>query len=286
MRRLWVGLPAAVMPIAALAAAATVAARPGTFGVAQTKACLMRRGASFQAPGTANGLTAAQQSETLVGTLPAGGAPAFLYLAIGRDAADAIAIRSRLLKQIVPVPSAANSRSASEANAAWVIVSLAGARPPAALESLVASCLVTGAAPTGVAPSPARYVPATISLCLQANGRATAIPASDLRSTRVSGALFGRSVPAAILPRLLVVYTSTTPATTDGIGLLILFGRSRADALRLRSRLLSSLHLAAHAGTWLGAKRNVAWYGFHSRHTTAAGAAEGRQTLLSCLMNP
>src|SRR6185503_4262963 len=123
-------LALAVVVVVAGAAATTVGARSSAFGLAPTKACLARKGAAFQQyPQPLPGLTAGEQSETMIGTLPAGGAPVFFYLVIGRNATQAQATLKTLRNAMAQAPTKANSSSGTSQTAAWTMISILGAPP-------------------------------------------------------------------------------------------------------------------------------------------------------------
>ena len=265
-----------------VAGAYSASAAPFTYNLAATKACLSKKGAQFQSASTGAQakLRPAQRSESAVGTLPAGNEPLFLYLAIARKPADAVAIRNALKKSIVPNPTAANSWSGEKANAAWTVVSLGGAPPPAAAHKLLLSCLTKGR-PSG---TPATYDKDEVALCMQAEGRAAILSAKDVAST--SNLLLGRTIPSRFVPHLLFGFTSTSASAKDGLRLFALFGKTHADALSLRTRLdraLGGLVLGPRT-IWAGSKKNVAWAAQRINGTTRAGIASGKQTLLSCLL--
>jgi hypothetical protein len=267
-----------------LAALAVARSAPAAYGVAGTKACLAGKGVQFQSASTGSlaGLTAAQKSESLIGTLPVGSSPNMLYLAIGHDAAGAVALRAVLKKGIVPNPTAGNSWSGQKSNAAWIVVSLGGAPPPAAAHALVLSCLTRGTPPTGKATSPARYSGDQVALCLGATNKAGVLSAKDIASV---GSLILGKIPSRFVPHLIFAYTSTHPNTKDGFGILMLFGSSHAGALALRAQLNSALggKLLGPSALWLDSKKNVAWASFRTHGTTAQGIASGKRLVLGCL---
>ncbi|HEX3454215.1 MAG TPA: hypothetical protein VHS03_06290 [Gaiellaceae bacterium] len=271
--------------LAALAVARSAPAAPTTYGVAGTKACLAKKGVQLQSgsTGSLGGLTAAQKSESLIGTLPVGSAPNILYLAIGHDAPGAVALRAVLKKGIVPNPTAGNSWSGQKSNAAWIVVSLGGAPPPAAAHTLVLSCLTRGTTPpTGKPTSPARYSRDQVALCLGATNKASVLSAQDIASV---GSLVLGKIPPRFVPHLIFAYTSTQPNTKDGFGILMLFGSSHADALALRAQLNSALggKLLGPSALWLDSKKNVAWASFRIHGTTTQGIASGKRLVLGCL---
>ncbi len=275
---------ATLVVLAALAGARSAPATSASYGVTVTKACLVRKGVQLQSAytGSLAKLTAAQKSESLVGTLPVGSEPNMLYLAIGHDSAAATSLRAVMKKGIVPDPTAQNSWSGRQANAAWIVVSLGGTPPPASAHALVLSCLTKGAPPTGKPASPARYTRDQVALCLGATNQASVLSAKDIASL---GPLVLGKIPSRFVSHLIFAYTATSSNAKDGFGLLMLFGSSHANALSLRSQLSSALggKLLGSSALWVGAKKNVAWSSFRIHGTTAQGIASGKRLVLGCL---
>lgn len=252
-----------------------------TYAVAGTKACLARKGTQFESPNTGvlADMTPRQRAESLVGVLPGGNAPTFLYLAIGHDRTDALAVRG-VLKKSIAFPQ--NAWSDVKANAAWIVVSIVGEAPSSRIRTLVLSCLTKGAPPSGRAPVVSHYVESDVALCMQKNGRAAILSATDIATT--AKLLLGRAIPARFVPHLLFGFTSTTAQTKDGLRVFALFGKSHSDALLLRAQLDKALGgKVLGPAIWTGSKKNVAWAASKIRGTTPAGIASGKQTLLSCL---
>jgi hypothetical protein len=264
--------------VACVAAAVACVASAGTttYSLTATKACLVKRGTQVQSPqtGAQAELPPAERQESLVGTLPVGTEPLFLYLAIGRSRAEALAIRTALKKTVVPNPSSGNSWAGEEANAAWIVVSIAGGSPGAAARKLVLSCLKLGSPPG----PPRSYARSDVALCIQGHGRAFVVSTSEEK-------LLGLSIPPKLAPHLLLAFTSTSASTKDGLRLFVLFGKTHADALSLRSQLDRALGGGLHGSraVWSGSKKNVAWSSQRLHGTTAAGIASTKRTLLSCL---
>jgi hypothetical protein len=262
----------------------SASARPVTYSLAATKACLVKKGVQLQSGYTGNlaTLTPAQRSESLIGTLPTGNAPTFLYLAIGRSSADALAPRGVLKTDILPNPTAANSWTGAKANAAWIVVSLGGSPPGPAAHTLLLSCLTEGAPPTGKPPQVASYSRDQVALCMAANGRASVLSGKGIAAT--SKLLLGRTIPPRLVPHLLLAFTSTSAQAKDGLRLFVLFGKTRAEALALRSQLDVALGRKLLASSvWNDSRKNVAWAAQRISGTTKAGIASGKRTLLSCL---
>jgi hypothetical protein len=258
-----------------LLAVCSASAGAATYNLSATKICLAKKGTQFQSPqtGAQATLPAAQRLESLVGTLPAGSEPLFLYMSIARSRREAIAIRSALKKTIVPNPTSGNSWSGAKENAAWIIVSITGASPGAVAHKLVLACLKQGKPPS----APASYDKQDVALCIQAKNRAVVVPTSSMPLLV--------SIPSKLAPHLLFAFTGTTEATKDGLRLFLLFGKTHADALSLRSQLDKALGGSLHGqrAVWTGSKKNVAWSTQRLPGTTAAGIAATKQTLLSCL---
>jgi hypothetical protein len=256
-----------------LAFAATASATTTTYGLTATKACLVKNGTQVQSPqtGAQATLPPAQRLESVVDTLPVGSEPLFLYLAIARSPSEAVRVRNALKKTIVPNPTPGNSWSGEKANAAWIVVSIAGTSPGAAARKLVLACLTKGKPPG----SPASYVKSDVSLCIQAKGRATAVSAAEEK-------LFGLRIPPKLAPHLLFAFTSTSASTKNGLALFVLFGKTTAEGLSLRSQLDRAIGFGPHT-VWTGSKKNVAWTSWRLHGTTAAGVASTKRTLLSCL---
>ena len=279
------GFAAVSLVLAGAAGVAEVSARPASYGVDATRSCLVKRGAELQTPavgGAVDRLSPGQRAETLVGTLPAGNVPAFLYLVVGRNAADALALRKVLARSAVPNPTAANSWSGVKQNAAWVVVSVTGSAPSSAVHAVVLACLTSGAPPTGAAPPPpTHYARGTVSQCLETGGHATVVTGAELKVT--AKRIFGAAIPADLAPNVLLAYTSTGSSLADGLGLFLVFGKTPAQAIQLRQQLEGALGLRAGATSWSDARKNLAWYAFHVRGTTAAGVTAGKKTLLGCL---
>jgi hypothetical protein len=266
------------MAVVALVAAVAASANPTTYSLTASKSCLTKKGATFEptTPGAPRyGLTTAQDSETLVSTLPNGSTPAFLYLAIAPTGAQAQAILNVVRKSMTPNPTSSNSWSGTQGNAAWTVLTLS-TKPSASVHALVLSCLIPGAAPTGAAPSPQAYSMTDVSTCLAARGEGT-MPGSVL--AKASAYTFGHPLPASLVPHVLFAVTATTPNGADGLGVLLLFG---ANATALRTQLEQALHLAT-PGLWEGAKKNAAWYAYGLPHATAKGIAAGKAAVLACL---
>jgi hypothetical protein len=267
--------PAVVLLAALGLLAATASAGTTTYSLTATKACLVKKGTQVQSPqtGAQASLPPSQRVESLVGTLPVGSEPLFLYLAIGRNRSEAVSVRNALKKTIVPNPTAGNSWSGEQANAAWIVVSIAGTSPGASARKLVLSCLTKGKPPT----SPASYDKQEVALCIQAKGRAAVV-------TPAAAKLLGWRIPPKLAPHLLFAFTSTSAQTKDGLRLFALFGKTRTDAVSLRSELDRALGGAVLGqALWTGSKKNVAWAASRIRGTTSAGIASGKRTLLSCL---
>jgi len=169
--------------------------------------------------------------------------PAFVYLVVGRNAGDALALRKVLARSAVPNPTAANSWSSP-----------------------------TGADP----PPPTHYVRGTVSHCLEAGGHATVVADAELKVTVKR--IFGAAVPADVAPNVLLAYTSTSPRLADGLGLFLVFGKTPAQAIQLCQQLEAALGLRAGATSWSDARKNLAWYAFQVRGTTAAGMTAGKNT--------
>ena len=218
-------LALALVVVVAGAAAATVGARSSAFGLAPTKACLAKEGATFQTyPQPLPGLTAGEQSETMIGTLPAGGAPVFFYLVIGRNSTQAQAILKKLRNSMAQAPTKANSTSGTSQNAAWTMISILGAPPAAAVRSALTGCLKTGTAPSGFPPSPARYTRATVSSCLAGNGQTADIVAAP-QEALMSRVMFRYTLPVTLRSPTLIAITHTHTDTRDGLVMLVITPR-------------------------------------------------------------
>jgi hypothetical protein len=264
--------------VAALAAASIGSAGSTAFGVPQTRACLQRQGATFNAitPGVAHsGLTAAQQAEVLSGTLPAGGSPVFFFLVVGRNASDAAAVL-KVLRSDFPI---GTRWSSAKGNAAWALTSITGP-VGSKIKSTFLSCLRVGAPPTGVAPSPSSYTMAAVGSCLAALSNGAVVRPADLKHY-VPLVFAGMSVPASVLPHTLLVYTATNPSSRDGVGIFIVFGRHGSDAAVMRGALERALGI--HRVTSRGLKKNAAWVAFRLKPTTSAGRKAGLNALSTCL---
>jgi len=231
----------------------------------------VKKGTQVQSPqtGAQAELPPAERVESLVGTLPTGTEPLFLYLAIARTRAGAVAVRTALEKTIVPNPTSANSWSGAQANAAWIVVSIAGGSPGAEARKLVLSCLKLGNPPA----PPRSYARGDVALCIQGHGRAAVVSASQL----------GLPIPPMLAPHLLIAFTSTSASTKNGLALFVLFGKTNAEAISLRSQLDRAIGHGLHRAAWSGSKKNVAWSSQRLHGTTAAGIASTKRTLLSCL---
>ena len=276
-------LALAVVVVVAGAAATTVGARSSAFGPAPTKACLAKKGATFQQhPQPLPGLTAGEQSETMIGTLPAGGAPVFFYLVIGRDSTQAQSVLKKLRNSMAQAPTKANSSSGTSQNAAWTMISILGAPPAAPVRSALTGCLKTGTAPTGVPPSPARYTRATVSSCLAGNGQTADIVTAP-QEALMSRVMFRYTLPTTLRPPTLIAITHTHTDTRDGLVMLVVFGSSPPNAAQLRERVRAALHVTTGSWAWSGAKKNVAWYAFRDRVATTAGIAASKRLLSGCL---
>ncbi len=263
---------------AMLVAASIGSAHPSAYGVPQTSACLHKHGATFNAitPGVVHsGLTAAQQAEIRSGTLPGSGAPVFFFLAVGRNAKEAAAV----LKVLRPDFPIGTRWSSAQENAAWTLISITGP-VERKVKATFLSCLRTGAPPTGVAPSPAKYTTAAVGSCLAALSNGAVVRPADLKHY-VPLVFRGRSVPPAVLPHTLLVYTATNPSSRDGIGIFLVFGRTGHEAIVMRSALDQALGLARTATR--GLKKNAAWTAFRLEPTTEAGRKAGLQALATCL---
>ena len=70
-------------------------------------------------------LTRVQRSESLIGNLPAGNAPSFLYLTIAPTGSAALALRASEERHRAQ-PDRRQLVVRAKANAAWIVVSLAG----------------------------------------------------------------------------------------------------------------------------------------------------------------
>jgi hypothetical protein len=275
---------ATLVVAAALGSAEAAPAASADYSMTGTKACLVRKGVLLQSAytGSLARLTAAQKSQSLIGTLPVGSEPSMLYLAVAHDRTAALALRAVLEKGIVPNPTAQNSWKADKSNAAWIVVSLGGTPPGAAARKLVASCLTKGAAPTGKPVSPSSYSRSQVALCLGAGNKASVMSAKDIASV---GPLLVGTIPSRFVPHLIFAYTATTPDAKDGFGILMLFGSSHGNALGLRSQLNAALggKLLGSSALWTGSKKNVAWSAFRIHGTTAQGIAAGKRLVLGCL---
>jgi hypothetical protein len=277
-------IAAAVVVIAALVGVGSATATSTEYSLTKTRACLVKKGVQLQSAytGSLAGLTAAQKSESLIGTLPVGSEPCMLYLAIAHGRATALALRAVLEKGIVPNPTAQNSWKAGSSNAAWIVVSLGGTPPGAAARTLVSSCLTKGAPPTGKPVSPARYSRDRVALCLGAGNKASVLSAEDIASV---GPLLVGKIPSRFVPHLIFAYTSTSSNAKDGFGVVMLFGSSHASAMSLRAQLNAALggKLLGPTALWMGSKKNVAWSAFRIHGTTAQGIASGKRLVLGCL---
>lgn len=267
--------------LVAAVAAESVNARSTSFGLAATKTCLTRKGLTPTSnPSYPPAMTRAQESETVLGTLPAGASPAFLFLVIGRNANDAAAIRTKLRSTMIPPPTSANSWSSARDNAAWTLVMLSGSTPPASVRSVLTSCLTTGTPPTGKAPAlAAKYTRSGLTLCLEQHGAAVSV---GTLLQGLSRKLFGYSISSKLLPYAMLVETSTSPNTVDGLGIFVLVGSSGPNAIRLRTTLEHEMHLSSSNAVWRGSRKNVAWTASRHNGTTAAGIASGKKLLLGC----
>jgi hypothetical protein len=261
-----------------LVVASSSSAHSSAYGVAPTRACLHKQGATFNAitPGVVHsGLTAAQQAELSTGTLPGSGAPVFFFLVVGRDGKDAAAV----LKVLRPDFPIGTRWSGTKQNAAWALISITGPVPEK-VKTTFLSCLRVGAPPTGVAPSPATYTTAAVGACLAALSNGAVVRPADLKHY-VPLVFAGKSVPPRVLPHTLLVYTATNPSSRDGIGIFLVFGRNGSEAIGLRGALEHAIHLGRTATR--GRKKNAAWVAFRLKPTTDAGRTAGLKALATCL---
>jgi hypothetical protein len=273
----------ALVVVAAGTAATTVGARSSAFGLAPTKACLAKKGATFQTyPQPLPGLTAGEQSETMIGTLPAGGAPVFFYLVIGRNATQAQAILEKLRNSMAQAPTKANSSSGASQNAAWTMISILGAPPTAAVRTALTGCLKTGTAPTGAPTSPARYVRGTVGACLAGNGQSADV-VTDSQEAFVAKFLFKYPLLVPLRPHTLIAITHTNANAKDGLTLILVFGSSPSNAADLRAKVRAALHLKSGLTAWSGSKKNVAWDGFREINASPTGFAHAKRLLSGCL---
>jgi hypothetical protein len=246
-----------------------VAAATSAYGVAPTKSCLSKKGATFGAGFEAglSGLSSAQRQKALAGVVGAG-SPAFLYLVLGSSPGEAATIRARIEKALPRTPTAANSRSGTKGNAAWVIESSGGKRPSAKLQALVVGCLRTGTVPKG---EPLLTRTAFLA-CMGAAG-GTPDDATGLN-------LLWPQIPADIRASMVAEFVPGLKSQV-GIEAFVLFGSDQAASVALLGRLQA---LLPYAGETTGHGRGVAWLTLpEGRDVTAAEAADGRRIFLSCV---
>jgi hypothetical protein len=275
-----VALTAALAATCLLAGHASASSEPYSPGA--TRSCLAKHGATLRGaddPSLPSTLTPTQRAETIVGTLADGSGPAFLYLAIAPTASKASAILKLLAPIMLPGPSASNSWSSTEANAAWTIVTLSGRPPGKSPRSLLTSCLTSGAAPTAPA-APSRFTAQAVWLCLS-NGAAVF---KGPQLAALAPKIYGAPIPKTLLPDTLFAETSTSVTAVDnGLAILVVLGSDNKQALARRKSLERDLGLKPEQAASLGSRQNVAWYASTHKGSTAAGVRRGKSLLLGCL---
>jgi hypothetical protein len=94
--------------------------------------------------------------------------------------------------------------------------------------------------------------------------------------------MFGRPLPSSLATDLFLVQTSTSSSTKDGVGIVLVVRKTHAQSVHQLLAVQRGVGLT-RPGVFSGSAKNVAWYAYRHRGTTAAGVAAAQKLLLGCL---
>jgi hypothetical protein len=245
------------------------------YGITATKACLTQHGAVINSgtdPAAAT-LSAAERLKLVSAVISPSGAtgPLFLYLAFGRDAAEAHSIVTRVGKHLLLPPTPTNSVSGAKLNAAWLVESSVGAHPPASATSLVAGCLRIGTA--GAAPP--RLTLQAVSECLSAHNGAPLDKRQRSLLFPPIPASIARHMGAALVP-------GDNLGSGQGVFAFVLIGGDSPTSVVLRDKLAALLH-TSYPTRSSGASRNAAWLVIPTHRATKAQVKTAKRVFQGCL---
>jgi hypothetical protein len=179
-------------------------------------------------------------------------------------AAAASATALAHLRSALPLPpTQSTSRAGTSRNAAWLVVSLTGARPASSVETAIRSCLRLGTARTGP-------THASVLACLNANG--WVLDPGALKRLRLP------SFPPRLARAMVAAFIPARRSPKEGVVALVFVGKRPAALLSLARRVSGSLV----RGSEIGSSGGAGWILTPTTHAKPVEIVEARGHVLAC----